>query len=98
MSVAPVTGSDDLAAYFLAEGEQTAHAVAARLAEFIGGARRSLEIAVYDFRLSDPLKAIVAEALAERARAGVAIRVAYHADKPQPPMLSVGMDPAPPGT
>jgi len=90
--------SADLAAYFLAEGEQTVHAVAARLADFIGGARQSLEIAVYDFRLSDPLKAIVAEALAERARAGVAIRVAYHADKPQPPMLSVGMDPAPPGT
>jgi hypothetical protein len=34
MSVAPVTGGDDLAAYFLAEGEQTAHAVAARLASF----------------------------------------------------------------
>jgi hypothetical protein len=34
MSVAPVTGGNDLAAYFLAEGEQTAHAVAARLASF----------------------------------------------------------------
>jgi hypothetical protein len=34
MSVAPVTGSDDLAAYFLAEGEQMAHEVAARLASF----------------------------------------------------------------
>jgi hypothetical protein len=32
MSMAPVTGSDDLAEYFLAEGEQAAHAVAARLA------------------------------------------------------------------
>jgi hypothetical protein len=32
MSVAPVTGSDDLAEYFLAEGEQTAHEMAARLA------------------------------------------------------------------
>jgi len=32
MSVAPVTGSEDLAAYFLAEDKQAAHEMAARLA------------------------------------------------------------------
>ncbi|GAC1483856.1 MAG: hypothetical protein NVS2B14_21780 [Chamaesiphon sp.] len=34
----------------------------------------------------------------ERAAAGVAIRIAYDADKPQPPLVAQGMDPAPAGT
>jgi phosphatidylserine/phosphatidylglycerophosphate/cardiolipin synthase-like enzyme len=53
---------------------------------------------VYDFRLSDPLKAMVAGALKERADAGVRIRIVYDADKPQPPLLAQGQDPAPAGT
>jgi len=32
--MAPATGGDDLAEYFLVEGEQTAHEVAARPASF----------------------------------------------------------------
>lgn len=92
------TSADTVRPFFLAQGEQTAQQVAARLVEFIGGAQRSLDIAAYDFRLSDPLKAIVAGALGERARAGVAIRIAYDGDKTPVPRYDVGMDPAPRGT
>ena len=73
---APQSAGDDLAVTFLAQGEQTGAQIAGQLAAFIGGARRSLDMALYDFRLSDPLKAIVAGALRERASAGVAIRIA----------------------
>ena len=96
MDASPFT-QDTLSVRFLAEGEQSAASVAAYLATFIAGAQRSLDIAIYDFRLSDPLKAVVAGALAGRARTGVAIRIAYDADKPQPNPLA-GMDPAPSGT
>ncbi|MGZ3673232.1 MAG: phospholipase D-like domain-containing protein [Ktedonobacterales bacterium] len=92
------TSADTVRPFFLAQGEQTAEQVAARLVEFIGGAQHSLDIATYDFRLSDPLKAIVAGALGKRARAGVAIRIAYDGDKTSVPRFDVGMDPAPHGT
>ncbi len=52
---------------------------------------------MYDFRLSEPLADIIRHALAERATAGVQIRIAYDADKPANPH-ALGGDPAPPGT
>ncbi|MDP9372942.1 MAG: phospholipase D-like domain-containing protein [Chloroflexota bacterium] len=94
----PEAGDSDLSAFFLAQGEQTGGEVAARLAAFIAGARRSLDLAFYDCRLSEPLGAAFAGALRERAAAGVAVRIAYDADKPEPPVLAGGMDPAPGGT
>ena len=95
---APVREADGIAITFLAEGEQTAESVAGRLAAFIGGARRSLDMAIYDFRLAPATRALVEEALRERAAAGVAIRIAYDADKPAQPNPEAGMDPAPAGT
>ena len=89
---------NDQSAFFLAQGEQTGEKVAHYLAEFIAGATKSLDIAVYDMRLNDSLKQILADALRERANAGVAIRIAYDADKPETPMLTNGQDPAPAGT
>lgn len=89
---------DTLAVSFLAQGEQTGADVAARLAAFLAGARRSLDLTVYHLHLSAPLQAPLAAALRERAAAGVAIRIVYDADKPEPPLLQAGMDPAPPGT
>ncbi len=94
----PQPSGDDLDVTLLAQGEQTGDQIAARLAAFIRGAQRSLDMALYDLRLSDPLKAVVAGAMQERAAAGVAIRIAYDADKPEPPLVAQGMDPAPPGT
>jgi phosphatidylserine/phosphatidylglycerophosphate/cardiolipin synthase-like enzyme len=89
--------ASDVRVHFLAQDEQRAETVVQWLAAFMRGARRTLDVAVYDFRLSDPLKAIVADALAECAARGVAIRIAYDADKPEQP-LAYGMDPAPQGT
>jgi phosphatidylserine/phosphatidylglycerophosphate/cardiolipin synthase-like enzyme len=85
-------------ASFLAEHEQPPTEVATRLAQFLHGAERSLDMALYDFRLSAPLAAVLIAALQERANAGVAIRIAYDADKPETPRLDAGMDPAPSGT
>ncbi|MGE5334519.1 MAG: phospholipase D-like domain-containing protein [Nitrososphaerota archaeon] len=89
---------DDLAVHFLAEGEQQPQAIAALLADFIRGARQSLDIAIYDFRLSDSLRQIVADAFADAAAAGVGIRIAYDEGKPDAPNPVTGMDPAPHGT
>jgi phosphatidylserine/phosphatidylglycerophosphate/cardiolipin synthase-like enzyme len=91
-------GHSDLAVHFLAQGDQRPEDVARWLATFIGGARRSLDLALYDARLSGPLRAILTEALRERTEAGVAIRFVYDADKPEPPDLHRGTDPAPSGT
>ncbi len=89
---------DGIAVTFLAQGEQDALAVAQRVATFIAGAQRSLDLALYDMRLSPPIAAVFTRALAERAAAGVPVRIAYDADKPPQPMLAQGGDPAPPGT
>jgi phosphatidylserine/phosphatidylglycerophosphate/cardiolipin synthase-like enzyme len=83
---------------FLAEGEQTAQDVIGWLREFCAAAHRSLDFAMYDFRLSDPPRAALLEVLRERARAGVAVRIVYDADKPQRPTLMLGHDPAPSGS
>ncbi len=70
----------------------------ARLTNFIGAAKQSLDFAVYDMRLSDPLKAALSAALRERAAAGVQIRFCYDGDKPLQPNVAAGQDPAPAGT
>ncbi len=54
-------------------------AVAKLAADFIAGARKSLDIAIYDFRLDGDAATIVSAALRERARSNVAIRVIYDA-------------------
>jgi phosphatidylserine/phosphatidylglycerophosphate/cardiolipin synthase-like enzyme len=89
---------DNLSVFFLAEGEQAADEVIARLTTFIRAATRSLDFAIYDMRFSDPLKSSLSSALRERAQAGVEIRFCYDADKPFPPNVSAGQDPAPSGT
>src|SRR5689334_25170574 len=70
----------------------------ARLTAFIRGANQSLDIAIYDMRFSDSLRAQLAAALHERAQAGVAIRFCFDGDKPLLPNVAAGQDPAPAGT
>src|SRR5216117_2577203 len=89
---------DNLSVFFLAEREQSADEVMARLTAFISGAKHTLDFAVYDMRFSDPLHANLAAALRDRAEAGVEIRFCYDADKPPQPDLAAGQDPAPAGT
>ena len=89
---------DNLSLLFLAEGEQTADSVMARLAGFIGAAKRSLDVAVYDMRFDESLRAQLVAALRERADAGVRIRFCFDGDKPAEPNVAAGQDPAPAGT
>src|SRR5215471_3499039 len=89
---------DNVSVFFLAEGEQSADDVMARLTTFIRAAKQTLDFAIYDMRFSDPLRAQLAAALRDRADAGVEIRFCYDADKPFPPDVAAGQDPAPSGT
>jgi phosphatidylserine/phosphatidylglycerophosphate/cardiolipin synthase-like enzyme len=91
-------GVDNLSVFFLAQGEQPADAVMARLTTFIRAAKQTLDLAVYDMRFSDPLRAQLVSALRERADAGVQIRFCYDGDKPSQPNVAAGQDPAPAGT
>jgi phosphatidylserine/phosphatidylglycerophosphate/cardiolipin synthase-like enzyme len=89
---------DNVSVFFLAEGEQPADEVMARLTTFIRAAKQTLDLAVYDMRFSDPLRTQLASALRERADAGVQIRFCYDGDKPPQPNVAAGQDPAPAGT
>jgi phosphatidylserine/phosphatidylglycerophosphate/cardiolipin synthase-like enzyme len=90
--------TSSLSVFFLAQGEQTADSVMARLTAFIRAAHQSLDIAVYDMRFSEPLRAQLIAALRERANAGVQIRFCFDGDKPAQPNVAAGQDPAPAGT
>src|ERR1700726_2595037 len=89
---------DNLSVFFLAQGEQSANAVMARLTTFLRAAKQTLDLAVYDMRFSDPLRVQLVSALRERAEAGVQIRFCYDGDKPSQPNVAAGQDPAPAGT
>src|SRR5437660_11386689 len=91
-------GVDNLSVFFPAQGEQSADAVMARLTTFIRAATQTLDFALYDMRLNDPLRAQLVSALRERAEAGVQIRFCYDGDKPVQPNVAAGQDPAPAGT
>jgi phosphatidylserine/phosphatidylglycerophosphate/cardiolipin synthase-like enzyme len=83
---------------FLEQGGQPPSEVAALLSDFFRAARSSLHLAIYDFRLSDPLAAPLIEALRDRVSAGVEVRIAYDAGKPLVRFPQARADPAPPGT
>jgi len=69
-----------------------------RLTTFLRGAAHTLDFAVYDMRLSDPLKAALTSVLRERVAAGVEVRICFHGNKPLAPNMAAGQDPAPAGT
>jgi phosphatidylserine/phosphatidylglycerophosphate/cardiolipin synthase-like enzyme len=64
----------------LEPGGQTALNMARRVAGFLGEARRSLDLALYDVRLPGEPGDIVAGALRAASGRGVAVRIAYNAD------------------
>jgi phosphatidylserine/phosphatidylglycerophosphate/cardiolipin synthase-like enzyme len=61
-------------------GGQTALQIAKRVADFLGEARTSLDLALYDIRLPGEPGDLVAGALRDAAARGVAVRLAYNAD------------------
>ena len=69
-----------------------------RLTAFIRASKETLDIAVYDMRFSDPLRAQLVSALRGCAETGVQIRFCYDGDKPPQPNVAAGQDPAPAGT
>ena len=79
-------------AYPIHPGGQTAHQLAERVAAFLGEARRSLDLALYDIRLPGEPGDVVSAALREAAARGVAVRIAYNADHDE------RMIPPPPST
>jgi phosphatidylserine/phosphatidylglycerophosphate/cardiolipin synthase-like enzyme len=64
----------------LTDGGRLAQEVAETIAEFLGGARRSLDLAHYDFNLGPETAAVVGGAIRDAAARGVAVRIAYNVD------------------
>jgi phosphatidylserine/phosphatidylglycerophosphate/cardiolipin synthase-like enzyme len=74
----------------LRDGGQTAEQIAERLVAWLGEARTSLDIALYDVRLPGAVGDAVADTIRAAAGRGVAVRIAYNVDgnrafKPIPP-------------
>jgi phosphatidylserine/phosphatidylglycerophosphate/cardiolipin synthase-like enzyme len=83
----------ELELHELAPGGQTVDEMAARVAAFVGEAKRSLDLALYDVRLPGPAGDLVADTLRDAAARGVAVRIAYNADHdermfPPPPQTA----------
>jgi len=57
--------------------------MARRIAAFLGEARESLDLALYDIRLPGEPGDVVAAALCTAAERGVRVRIAYNADHPE---------------
>jgi phosphatidylserine/phosphatidylglycerophosphate/cardiolipin synthase-like enzyme len=66
------------------DGGQRAVDVARDIASFLGEARRSLELAHYDFHLGDATAEIVAGELRAAVQRGIAVRVIYNVDHRNP--------------
>jgi phosphatidylserine/phosphatidylglycerophosphate/cardiolipin synthase-like enzyme len=90
-----LTQADDAAA-----ADAQAMDVARKLASFFRGAKSTLDIAIYDFRLDGDLADTVIDALNKRAEAGIIVRLAWF--KPKQNRTNAeqfavhGHDPAPP--
>lgn len=86
---------------FLEQDRQQPEEVAGWLADFVDRTRRTLDIALYDCRLTDGPAAILRDSLRKRLAAGVQIRLIYDAgDKPQGAagVDECGVEPVPHGT
>ena len=80
----------------LQDGGQPPEATAERLVDWLGGASRSLDLALYDVRLPGPVGDAVADALRAAMRRGVRVRLAFNDDTPGPDPRP--FEPPPPST
>ncbi|TME46756.1 MAG: hypothetical protein E6I56_06215 [Chloroflexi bacterium] len=69
---------------FLQDGRQTADQVAGELATFLSAAQQSIDIAIYDLNLAGAAADIVRSAVKTAASKGVAVRLLYNVDFPNP--------------
>jgi phosphatidylserine/phosphatidylglycerophosphate/cardiolipin synthase-like enzyme len=77
----------------LTDGGQTPDDIAAELEAFLAPAQRTLDLALYDVRLTGSVGDRVRSALLEAQERGVAVRIAYNVDHP-----GHGKGPPPPET
>jgi phosphatidylserine/phosphatidylglycerophosphate/cardiolipin synthase-like enzyme len=68
----------------LTDGGQAAADTANTIAEFLAAARRSLDLAQYDFHLAQEAADIVGGAITSAARRGVTVRILYNVDHRNP--------------
>jgi phosphatidylserine/phosphatidylglycerophosphate/cardiolipin synthase-like enzyme len=68
----------------LTDGGQQPPEIAHEVAEFLGGAQHSLDLAQYDFNLGPETREVVAGAIRDAAARGVAVRILYNVDHPNP--------------
>src|SRR5262245_44243785 len=68
----------------LRDGGQSALEIAEYAAGFISGAKKSLDLALYDFDLEQDTAKLVADALLEAQRRGVQVRLAFNVDHDKP--------------
>jgi len=68
----------------LTDGGQQPLEIASAVAEFLGRAQRSLDIAQYDFNLGAGTREVVAGALRDAAARGIAVRIIYNVDHANP--------------
>jgi phosphatidylserine/phosphatidylglycerophosphate/cardiolipin synthase-like enzyme len=68
----------------LTDGGQQPLEIARLIAEFLGAAQRSLELAQYDFNLGPETREVVGGALREASARGVAVRIIYNVDHVNP--------------
>jgi phosphatidylserine/phosphatidylglycerophosphate/cardiolipin synthase-like enzyme len=68
----------------LTDGGQRAQETATSIAEFLGIAASSLDIAQYDFHLRPETAAVVGQAIRDAAARGVAVRMIYNVDHRNP--------------
>ena len=97
MTDAPTHPQARVQAFTLTDGGQPAERTANALADFIRAAHHTLEIAIYDVRLPDPLAQILRGALDDARTRGVQLRLAYNLDcregqtVPPPPETEPGL-------
>jgi phosphatidylserine/phosphatidylglycerophosphate/cardiolipin synthase-like enzyme len=68
----------------LTDGGQQPQEIARELADWLGAAQHSLDLAQYDFHLGDETKAVVGGALRAAHERGVAVRIIYNVDHANP--------------
>ena len=82
----------------LTDGGQTADAMAARVVDWLAGARESLDLALYDVRLPGAPGDAVAGAIRAAHARGVRVRIAFNQDERPPDDGPRPFFPAPPAT
>jgi phosphatidylserine/phosphatidylglycerophosphate/cardiolipin synthase-like enzyme len=80
------------------DGGQAADAVAERVTAWLGAARTTLDLALYDVRLPDEVGDRVAGAIKGAAARGVQVRIAFNQDERPPDADERPFFPAPPHT